>query len=567
LSQKELNIKHILLTAINARYSHSNLALHYLREHISESGWEVSLKEFSINQSVYHMLEEIYLVQPDVVAISVYIWNSDVVGRLICDLKKIMPSVTIVLGGPEVSFNAASWLDTYPVIDYIICGGGEAGLSYLLQHDFQSKDRVVAVQNPPFSELPFPYRQHDFEGLEHKYVYYESSRGCPFRCSYCLSSRSDQRLQYKPVATVKEELSFLMKQSCNVVKFVDRTFNADRIFARQIWQFLIDHYQQEKTFHFEIYPALLQEEDFRILAHCPPGYMQFEIGVQSTNPQTLKEINRNENWDEVKAKVARLIALQHCHIHLDLIVGLPYEDMIHLEQSFNDIYQMKSGLFQLGFLKVLPGTEMSDRKEEYEIAHSVTAPYMILSNKWLSFQEMSLLHRLEGVMEVYYNSGHFHHTIQALERCYDSPFKMYKEITSFKDDKGIGALKDWEKNSTVLLDFVTAKFSDEAAYITDCLRYDWYLRGRLAHLPGSLQKEDCGRLTKKMLSSFAAAASNNMVVIDGVEVSMKALKQAAYVLPDAEQFKQEMMHGAEIILFYKDGEDVKTLFTSADLFE
>lgn len=497
------------------------------------------------------MLEEIFLEKPDIVAISVYIWNVDAVGKLICDLKKILPQIKIILGGPEVSFNAQKWLDNFFEIDYIISGAGEAGLKYLVENNFNLTNKIVCIPNPHFSEIPFPYIERDFEVLKHKYIYYESSRGCPFKCSYCLSSRIDQRLQYKPLVKVKKELSFLMKQSCDVVKFVDRTFNADRKFAREVWRFLIKNYDEKKRYHFEIHPALLEEEDFQILASSPKDYFQFEMGVQSTNVLTLKSINRHEKWLDIKKNIARLIALRKSHIHLDLITGLPYEDMRCLENSFNDIYGMKSDLFQLGFLKVLPGTEMEERKEEYGIVYSASAPYQILANKWLSFKEFSLLHRLEGVMESYYNSGKFKFAIASLEKLYNSPFRMFMEITVFKDENGIGELKDWEKNATVLLDFIAKKFEKQREYFIDCLSYDWYLLGRFAHTPSILKNEFSGKLNKKMLSNFAAVAQNNILNLAGEEISMKALKQAAFFKPQSQKFREKMTEEKRNILFYK----------------
>ncbi len=356
-------MKNILLVGINARYTHSNLAIRYLRNYVSDLSYQITLEEFTINQPLLDILSKIFKLEPEIIALSVYIWNTEIIRKLLPEVHKLLPECKIILGGPEVSYNPQHWLEEFPFLNFIICGAGEAGFRYLIEKKLLVKEQIIKIQNPAFNEIKFPYTDDDFPGLKDKYIYYEASRGCPFKCSYCLSSRSDQKLELREFNKVKEELEFLLNKKPRIIKFVDRTFNANREFSRNIWQYLIE-INPDTKFHFEIYPALLEEEDFILLEKCPVDLFQFEIGIQSTNPATLKAIHRPDNWHKTKEKIQKLISIGNIHIHVDLIAGLPYDEFKHIKHSFNDIYALQADHFQLGFLKILPGTEITKKKRK-----------------------------------------------------------------------------------------------------------------------------------------------------------------------------------------------------------
>ncbi|MDA3812892.1 MAG: DUF4080 domain-containing protein, partial [Candidatus Cloacimonetes bacterium] len=423
-------MKKLLLVGINARYTHSNLALRYLRNFVDDLEHKTEILEFSINQDMLAILEQITRVRPEFIALSVYIWNTDIIYSLLPEIKKILPDSKIILGGPEVSYNPEEWLSKFSEIDYIVCGAGEAGLRYLLENGLQIGNQIIRKKNPHFSEIPFAYLPSDFPEIKNKYIYYESSRGCSFKCSYCLSSRSDQTLEFRDLENVRKELAFIIKQEPRIIKFVDRTFNINKEHSREIWKFLID-LEPNMTFHFEIHPELLDDEDLQILKKCPKGLFQFEIGIQSTNPETLKAIQRSGNWEKTADIVHQLISLGNIHIHVDLIAGLPFEDMQGFERSFNDIFNLKADHFQLGFLKVLPGTEMAENADKFGITSTKMNPYIILKNQWLSFDDLNKIHKIETLLNVFSNSNKFKTTLQYLIPRFDSPFIFFNDLLDF----------------------------------------------------------------------------------------------------------------------------------------
>jgi len=420
----------IFLTSINARFTHSNLALRYLRSYANKQFSDVSLIEYTINQNIDEILEELVQAKPDVLVFSVYIWNSTIIKKILSVLGDILPRTKIVLGGPEVSYNADIWLPQFDSIDYIITGAGEAGWEYLLNSSFQVSDKIISKTNYRFSDIPFPYLADEFPELNQKYIYFESSRGCPFKCSYCLSSRLDQGLDYRDLSMVKEELSWLISQNPKIIKFVDRTFNSNGKRAREIWQFLIDSKTKTK-FHFEIHPSLLTEQDFDVLKQAPEELFQFEIGIQSTNPNTIKEIGRFENWEKIKVNIARLLEFEQIHSHSDMIVGLPYENRAKTIDSFNNIYNLQADHFQVGFLKVLPGTEMANKSAEYGIVKHSFPPYEILQNKWMSFEEIRNFKNVEHVLELLGNSGRFKTVLDNLLPGFESPYHLFEAVSVY----------------------------------------------------------------------------------------------------------------------------------------
>lgn len=466
-------MKKILFLGINARYTHSNLAIRYLRNVIRDLHYKTEILEFSINRQGLELLPEIYKRKPAVLAISVYIWNSEFIRNLLPDIKAILPHCKLVLGGPEVSFNAQTWLEKFPEIDYIVCGHGEMGFRLLAETDFLYQQRIITKLNPKFEQIPFPYLKEDFGDLKHKYVYYESSRGCCFNCSYCLSSRSDQKLEFRKIEQVKSELKWLLERKPKIIKFIDRTFNIKADFSRAIWEFLIEQ-KTDTKFHFEIHPGILNTEDFKLLEKCPENRFQFEIGIQSTNRQTLQAIHREQNWIKVKSNVLKLKELANNHLHVDLIAGLPFENLQSLIKSFNDIISLQADHFQLGFLKILPGTEMQEKASEYEIIYQQQPPYQILKTKWLSTEDLFELVLIEKLVNSFYNSEHFKTTSSFLISKYQNPFILFKNLLSFFRKQNCDLQKrDWQSTAECLLNFVQENSPDSIELITDCLRWDW----------------------------------------------------------------------------------------------
>ena len=366
--------KTVLLLAVNARYSHSNPALYYLRNYCAGTGAHFVIREYSIKAPHDDIIRETAQLDADVVAISVYIWNSVYMEKLLPVLAGLTPKPVIVTGGPEVSYNPEAWLQRHPGIDYIVCGPGEAGFRHLAENEFSVDEKIIRRPNPHFNDIPHPYIPEDARRLSRRYVYYETSRGCPFRCAYCISSREDQRLQFKDLNRVKDGIDSLLALRPDVVKLVDRTFNADRKHARAIWQYLMEK-NPDTRFHFEIYPGLLDNEDLRLLEKVPAGLFQLEIGIQSLNNRALEAVSRPAVKEGHLDAVRHLVAHTRIHVHLDLMAGLPHDTMGSFAVSFNALYGIRPHHLQLGFLKLLTGTAMREQAEELSMRYSPKPPY------------------------------------------------------------------------------------------------------------------------------------------------------------------------------------------------
>ncbi|MCD4796191.1 MAG: DUF4080 domain-containing protein [Candidatus Cloacimonetes bacterium] len=539
----------LVLAGINARFTHSNLALYYLRNYIKDLQYEVYLLEFSINQYYLDILRYLYEKKPDIIAFSVYIWNSAIIRSLIPEIKKILPDCKIILGGPEVSYNAPNWLRRLPEIDFIVCGAGETGFYHVLEHELRLSDRIISIRNPSLSDIPFPYSERDFPDLNKKYIYYESSRGCPFKCSYCLSSRNDQVLEFRDIELVKKELRYLIEKKPKIIKFVDRTFNADREHARNIWRFLIAT-KPETKFHFEIFPALLEEKDFQILSRCPEDLFQFEIGIQSTNPATLKAINRYDEWKSTGEKIERLLSLRNIHIHVDLIAGLPFENMSSLQKSFDKIYSLRADHFQLGFLKILPGTEMDTKRDEFEIKCLEEAPYRILENKWLSYSEFILIRKIENLLNIFYNSQKFKTTIENLVKKYDSPFKFFSDLKDFCEKMNYEIeTKNWHSNSSLLFEFIEKQFPEMRSFFFDCLRWDWCYITNSHFFPELLRTNENKKAKKIGFRYLKQLAEKGNIKYKNWNFTVSDLKKAVFFIPVSNKFKQEYMNVNSIAVF------------------
>ena len=530
----------ILLTSFNARWTHSSLSVYYLRTALEKGGFSSEILELTINQELDEILSSIYKFQPDILAISVYIWNSNLVKIVLPELKKILPNVKIVLGGPEVSYNTKAWLSYFPQIDYIIVGAGEAAIVHLAKNNFDLPDKIIFKMNSDFSEIPFPYNKNDFDRLENKYIYYESSRGCPFKCSYCLSSREDQNLQYKNTETVEKELEFIAGFNPKIIKFIDRTYNANREHARKIWLFLMGK-NFESKFHFEIHPGLLEEEDFNILSKVKNDYFQFEIGVQSLNKDTLQAINRKMNWDKVSSNILRILKMDNIHIHLDLIPGLPHEDFESFKDSFNRVYKLKPHQLQLGFLKVLPGTLMEEKSSLYGMKYLSNAPYTILKNNWLGYAELIKLHNFEKSFDIFYNSHNFDTFIENIQELFPSYFLLYEELSKLTESYP-AEIKNMKKTSFILCEFIKENFNAQKDYLEDCLRWDWAKKAKSHYYPNHLNFKE-----------LKFAKENGFEFMKETEIGLAELKRAIYFTAKTKRFKSKYQQNKKITVFLASG--------------
>lgn len=483
-----------LLTAVNAKYIHSNPAIYSLRAYAGVTYEQhIELAEYTINHSLQSILTGIYEKKPDVIGFSCYIWNIRMIEELLEELPKIMPRVPIWVGGPEVTYRAAEFLEQHPSVQGVMVGEGEATFLEVLRYYLEEpislsqiagivyrdeKGRII--QNEPreltnLDRLPFLY--HNLEPFTNRIIYYETGRGCPYRCSYCLSS-IDKTVRLRSFSVVREELQFFLDHQVTQVKFVDRTFNCNRKHAMDIWQYLIEHDNGVTNFHFEIEADILSEEELALLAKARPGLFQMEIGVQTANPETLHEIRRTARLDRIEHAVALLKRAGNIHVHLDLIAGLPFEDYESFGHSFDTVYAMEPEQLQLGFLKVLWGSYMQEKAKDYELKYLTTSPYEVLSTKWLSYGDVVRLKRVEEMVELYYNSNQFTTTLPLLEAFFARPFEMYQALADFYEDNGYFVTTPSRiYRYQVLLDFILSIAPGEhLAYFKEALTYDIYLR-------------------------------------------------------------------------------------------
>ena len=452
-----------LLAAINAKYIHSNLGIYSLRRYAmerlglsAESEIQIDLGEYTINHQMDQILQDIYRRKPDVVGFSCYIWNIVYVKELIHDLKKVLPQVRIWLGGPEASYDAVHLMDELPEVELIMQGEGEETFTRLVEVCecgtevcfseipgivLRRFDGTIEVHRPAplmnLDDIPFSYG--DLSGLEHRIIYYESSRGCPFSCSYCLSS-IDKKVRFRSLSLVTKELQFFLDRKVPQVKFVDRTFNCKKSHSMAIWQYLLEHDNGITNFHFEISSDLLDDDELALMKQMRPGLIQLEIGVQTTNPVVVKEIRRTMDLDKVARRVAQVNAFGNIHQHLDLIAGLPYEDIESFHRSFNDVYKMEPEQLQLGFLKVLKGSYMEEMKQKYGLLSQSKPPYEVLKTNWLSYEEVIRLKGVEEMVEVYYNSGQFRRTMKRLSQEWGDAFDLYDSLAAFYEDEGLNGV-------------------------------------------------------------------------------------------------------------------------------
>ena len=492
----------ILLAACNAKYIHSNLAVYNLKSCSGEYSSRVVVKEYTINQIRDDILKDIYLEQPDVVCFSCYIWNISFVRELVPDLKKILPQVEFWAGGPEVSYDAVEFLKKNPAFFGVMVGEGEETFHELAGYYIERKPETLSgIRGVAFrdenkgrdivhtgwrelmdlSKVPFAYS--NLTEFKNRIIYYESSRGCPFSCSYCLSS-IDKKLRFRDIELVKKELQFFIDNKVPQVKFVDRTFNCKHDHAMEIWRYITENDNGITNFHFEISADLLRAEELALMKTMRPGLIQLEIGVQSTNPQTIKAIRRTMDFEKLKRIVEQIHSFGNIHQHLDLIAGLPYEGYDSFHKSFCDVYALRPEQFQLGFLKVLKGSHMMEMTGEYQILYKNREPYEVLSTAWLTYGEILRLKMVESMVEVYYNSGQFKNTLVFLEKYFDDPFRMYEALGRFYEKKGYSEISHSRmRRYEILMEFAGEQKEIPSEALSDVMLLDLYLRENLKSRP------------------------------------------------------------------------------------
>ncbi|EPB9403037.1 B12-binding domain-containing radical SAM protein [Clostridium perfringens] len=497
----------ILLTAINSKYIHSNLAVRYLKAFTKDLDFQGDIKEFSINDRVENILEGIIEEKPDVVAFSCYIWNMEFVNRLAELIKLVDPNIEILYGGPEVSYEGKEFLENHEG-EYVIVGEGEKTFREFVLYklgegkiedikglNYKRNGKVFENPKRPemdMNELVFPYTYE--EDINNKIVYYEASRGCPFKCKYCLSSVM-HGVRFLDVERVKKELKYFMERGLKLVKFVDRTFNCNREYTVELLKYLSEQ-DTETRFHFEVAADLLTEEQIEILNNAPKGRFQLEVGVQTTNNEVLHNINRYITYENIKEKVLKVAAGKNVMQHLDLIAGLPGEDLESFKKSFNDVHAIRPDEIQLGFLKLLKGSSMREEAEKWGIVYSPYAPYEIIRSKDISYEELLLLKKVEAMVDKYYNSCKFNNVIKFFLNIYEKPFDFYYDLAMFFEEKGnfkrsIGNVEYYK----ILLDFYLEKIGGEdEGLFKEVLKFDYLCFNKKRWLPDflvrTITKED-----------------------------------------------------------------------------
>lgn len=529
----------VLLVAINAKYIHSNLAVYSLQKYALEKKRvrdEILIKEYTINQFESDILRDIYREKADLIVFSCYIWNIEYVIHIADELKKVANNVKIWAGGPEISYDAKEMLEKYSFIDLIMCGEGEETFSRLLLGEEKSQIPRIAyrknrgssiIENPQVScmdmdEIPFVY--DDLQKFEHKILYYETSRGCPFSCSYCLSS-IDKTVRFRSLSLVKKELDFFLENKVKQVKFVDRTFNCKKKHAMEIWTYLREHDNGVTNFHFEVSADLFDEEELSLLSTLRPGLIQLEIGVQSTNSRTIEAIRRKMDLEKLERNVMKIHSMRNMHQHLDLIAGLPYEDYETFKKSFDDIYCMKPQQLQLGFLKVLKGSYMHEMAKDYGLVYQSRPPYEVYRTSWISYDEILELKAVEEMVEVYYNSSQFTYALAYLQQEYDRPFSFFKDLADYYEREKLN-----DRNHTriaryeILMAFAFEKWGEEREDFKEILLYDLYLRENLKSRP--VWATDIGKWKKLYLNFFKSEEKvRSYLKIEGEYDSKKAARK------------------------------------------
>lgn len=549
----------VLLVAINAKYIHSNLAIYSLKANCGTYASQVRLMEYSINQYPEEIFQNLYQERADVVCFSCYIWNIGIVMQVAGWLHQVAPHIRIWLGGPEVSFDVMDRLQNQLFLEGVMYGEGEdtfremmavwngdTGIQDVLGIGYRDEDGHIHMNGSrdfvDMSKLNFVYtRPEDFKN---KIIYYETSRGCPFQCSYCLSS-VEKKVRFRDLELVKKELQQFIDWEIPQVKFVDRTFNCKREHSMEILKFIKQQDKGKTNFHFEVTADLLNDEELEFMAGLRPGLIQLEIGVQSTNPETLKEIRRYVSFEKLSDIVNRIHEGKNIHQHLDLIAGLPFEDLNRFKQSFNDVYALKPEQFQLGFLKVLKGSYMREKAEDYGLVYRPEPPYEIMATKWLSYDDLLVLKSVEEMVEVYYNSRQFENSLDWLERYFPTAFDLYETLAQYYAQEGLNEMSHSRMaRYEILLNFVRTHLNNEETRIfIQILTYDLYLRENVKSRPAWASEQDP---YKASYVEFFRNEENREKYFVGYEgYTTKQIQRMTHI----EYFDRN--------IFAKDGEDAK----------
>ena len=585
----------LLLTAINAKYIHSNLAVYSLKASSGEYKDAVEIAEFTINNQADYVLEEIYKHKPDVLLFSCYIWNLSMIETVMREFHKLCPNVPIWLGGPEVSFEVEKFLVSHPEVTGVMMGEGEetfrelckyytereseTGLKQMLGIAYRKPNGEIQV-NPwrtilDMSTLPFSYNK--MEDFSNRIIYYESSRGCPFSCSYCLSS-VDKKLRFRDIEMVKEELQFFIDQKVPQIKFVDRTFNCHHAHAMEIWRYIHEHDNGVTNFHFEVSADLINEEELALMEQMRPGLIQLEIGVQSTNDATIAEIKRTMNLERLKEIVARIQSFGNIHQHLDLIAGLPYEDYDTFRKSFDEIYAPQPNQLQMGFLKVLKGSYMYAHAKEYEILYHDNPPYEVLATKWLSYEDVLKMKRVEEMLEVYYNSGQFEITMKVLGTHFASAFDMFQRLGDFYEEKGyFGMSHSRIRRCEILMEFLGAEWPMDETHgdWMDCIRqalvFDLYYRENCKSRPTWAMSQETLKSISRHYCKNGKLSHIEMFSYDFLGENYVALDEPMYVLfsydkrdPLTHQAKAEYVYPEKDIIIGGADESVNVVWQQSE---
>lgn len=523
----------VLLIAVNAKYIHSNPAVYSLRAYAQaalgnqpEVGIEIA--EYTINQNTENILADIYRHRPDIAAFSCYIWNWNTIQELLPELPKLLPDTKLWLGGPEVSFHAEKILAQYTQLTGIMVGEGEETFTQLVRFYHAPKGQLQDIPGlvlpqgrtqprelTDMSKLPFLYE--DLGKFQNRIIYYESQRGCPFRCAYCLSA-IDKSVRLRDIETVKKELQYFLDHKVSQVKFIDRTFNCNAAHALAIWRYLLENDNGVTNFHFEIAADLMTEEELEVLKQMRPGLIQLEIGVQSTNEQTLHAINRYMSLEHLRQVVDKIHSFHNIHQHLDLIAGLPYEDYDSFVTSFNDVYSMRPQQLQLGFLKVLKGSPIEEKAEEYGIVYNSRPPYEVLYSRWIPYDDVLRLKGIEEMVELYYNSCQFTHTLPVLEKEFSSPFALYEALSQYYEEKGYYINTPARAyRYQVLLEFAQQKAPARSELYAQLLTFDMYLRENLKSRPAFAPCWQQGEEEKEQVRAFYRQEAQTPQYLTGYE--------------------------------------------------
>ncbi len=496
----------ILLTTLNSKFIHTNLAIRYLKEFVKDLV-DVDIREYTINNDLDYILKDIYRNDYDAVFFSTYIWNVYDTAKICENLKKVKPNIIIGLGGPEVSYDSKDAMEKYEFVDYILCGEGELVFRDLTEH-LLGKRKIEDVEGIVYrynnnvivnkekellqnlDEIPSPYENLDPTEYENRIVYYETSRGCPFNCQYCLSSTL-KGLRYFSIDRVKRDLKKLIDARVSQIKFIDRTFNANKKFAQEIMKFLMDNDNGYTTYHFEVTAHLLDDDTLEFLKDCKEGLFQFEIGVQSTNQKTLDAVGRRDDFKKLSYVVQKVASYRNIHQHLDLIAGLPYEDYNSFENSFNDVFNLGIEHLQLGFLKMIKGTGVRNTANEHGYKYKDYAPYEVLYNDYITYDQILKLKDIEEILERYYNSKNFVLSMRYIIKNFykQSPFKFFEDFATYFDNNGYFDMAQGKNQLyKILLDFYYETINLNNELFNDILKYDYVSLGKTSNLPNFFNK-------------------------------------------------------------------------------